>query len=221
MADWQTASRESTGIAPDPAITSEAVIQVYAARAYNWRGFFGVHTWVAAKPKDATAYTVYQVVGWRVYNGNGPALVIGEGLPDRRWFGSAPEVIADLRGDGVGAVIKRLDAAARTYPYADAYVLWPGPNSNTFTAYLGRAVPELKLDLPPTAIGKDFLTNGGIIDVAPSRTGYQVSLYGLLGVLAGVEEGIEVNVLGLTFGIDAKDLALKLPMAGRIGFRKN
>ncbi len=218
MADWRTASRESTGIAPDPAVTREAVIQVYAARAFSWRGLFGVHTWIAAKPAGGSAYTVYQVVGWQVYRGVGPALVIGEGPPDRRWFGSAPKVIADLRGDGVDAVIKRLDAAARRYPFADDYVLWPGPNSNTFTAYMGRQVPELRLDLPPTAIGKDFLTNGGIFDSAPSGTGYQFSLYGLLGVLAGVEEGVEINVLGLTFGIDPKDFAIKLPMAGRVGF---
>ena len=221
MADWRTASRESTGVAPDPATTSEAVVQVYAARAYNWRGLFGVHTWIAAKPKDALSYTIYQVVGWRVYHGGGSALVIDEGVPDRRWFGSAPDVIADLRGPGVDDVIKRIDAAARRYPFADDYVLWPGPNSNTFTAYMGREVPELRLDLPPTAIGKDFLTNGGIFASSPSRTGYQVSLYGLLGVLAAVEEGLEINVLGLTFGVDPLDLAVKLPMAGRIGFREN
>jgi hypothetical protein len=221
MADWRTASRESTGVAPDPATTSEAVVQVYAARAYNWRGLFGVHTWIAAKPKDALSYTIYQVVGWRVYHGGGSALVIDEGVPDRRWFGSAPDVIADLRGPGVDDVIKRIDAAARRYPFADDYVLWPGPNSNTFTAYMGREVPELRLDLPPTAIGKDFLTNGGIFASSPSHTGYQVSLYGLLGVLAAVEEGLEINVLGLTFGVDPLDLAVKLPMARRIGFREN
>ena len=129
-----------------------------------------------------------------------------------------PKIIADLRGDGVDDVIKRIDAAARQYPYPDDYVLWPGTNSNTFTAYVARAVPELKLDLPPTAIGKDFLPNGSLIAGAPSGTGYQVSLYGLLGVLAAIEEGVEVNILGLVFGIDPLDLALKLPMAGRIGF---
>ena len=74
------------------------------------------------------------------------------------------------------------------------------------------------LDLPPTAIGKDFLPNGSLIAGAPSGTGYQVSLFGLLGVLAAIEEGVEVNILGLVFGIDPLDLALKLPMAGRIGF---
>ena len=50
----------------------------------------------------------------------------------------------------------------------------------------------------------------------PSGTGFQVSVFGLLGVLAGIEEGLEVNVLGLTFGIDPLDLSLKVPLAGRV-----
>ena len=217
-ADWRTASREPLGIAPDPATTPEAVVQVYVARAFNWRGIFGVHSWIAVKPTDGRAFTVYEVIGWHVYHGGGSALSIQEKEPDRRWFGSAPKIIADLRGDGVDEIIKRIDTVARQYPYADDYVLWPGPNSNTFTAYVARAVPELKLDLPPTAIGKDFLPGGSLIASAPSGTGYQVSLFGLLGVLAAIEEGVEVNILGLVFGIDPLDLALKLPMAGRIGF---
>jgi hypothetical protein len=45
-----------------------------------------------------------------------------------------------------------------------------------------------------------------------------VNLFGLVGALAGIEEGIELNVLGLTFGVDPLDLALKVPMAGRIGW---
>ena len=219
-ADWRTASREPVGIAPDPGLTHEAVVQVYVARAYSWRGYFGVHSWIAVKPTAATAYTVYEVIGWHVYHGGGPALAIHETAPDRRWFGSDPKIIADLRGDGVDDIIKRIDAAARKYPHANDYTLWPGPNSNTFTAYIGRAVPELNLDLPPTAIGKDYLPEGALFAGSPSGTGYQVSLFGLLGVLAGAEEGLEVNVLGLTFGVDPLDLAVKLPMAGRIGFQE-
>ena len=78
-------------------------------------------------------------------------------------------------------------------------------------------MPELRLDLPPTAIGKDYLTNGSVIASSPSGTGYQFSLFGLVGILVGAEEGLEVNVLGLTFGIDPLDLAVKLPMIGTIG----
>ncbi|NDA85703.1 MAG: DUF3750 domain-containing protein, partial [Burkholderiaceae bacterium] len=33
--------------------------------------------------------------------------------------------------------------AVQSYPYADSYTMWPGPNSNTFTAHVGREVPEL------------------------------------------------------------------------------
>src|SRR3990172_8208337 len=36
--DWRTASHEPVGLAPDPANTSEAIVQVYAARTRGWRG---------------------------------------------------------------------------------------------------------------------------------------------------------------------------------------
>lgn len=216
MADWRTASRESAGIAPDPARVNEAVVQVYTARAFSWRGYFGVHSWIAVKPMAAPTFTVYEVIGWRAYRG-GNALVVHDGAPDRRWFGAEPKIVADIRGAGVDDVIKRIDAAARRYPYAGEYRLWPGPNSNTFTAFVAREVPELKVDLPSTAIGKDYLPDGELFARAPSGTGYQVSLFGVLGVLFGAEEGIEINIFGLIFGIDPMDLAVKLPMAGRIG----
>ena len=111
----------------------------------------------------------------------------------------------------------RIESAVRAYPYARAYRLWPGPNSNTFTAYVGRAVPELNLDLPPTAIGKDFLPGGALAASTPSGTGYQVSVWGLAGLAIAFEEGLEVNLLGLTFGVDVNRPALKLPGFGRIG----
>ena len=60
--DWRTASREPTGLAPDPATTSEAVVQVYAARTWGWKGSFGVHTWVAVKPPEARGVDVAPVV---------------------------------------------------------------------------------------------------------------------------------------------------------------
>ena len=217
--DWRTASRMSAGIAPDPTVTREAVVQVYVARAWGWRGTFGVHSWIATKPTGAPSFTVYEVIGWRAYRGSS-ALSVSQRAADARWFGSEPEIIADLRGDGVDAVIERIDAAAKSYPHATEYRVWPGPNSNTFTAHVARAVPELRLDLPPTAIGKDYLPNGDLIASAPSGTGYQVSLFGVLGVLVGIEEGLEINVFGLTFGIDAKDPALKLPGFGRLGVQR-
>ncbi len=212
--DWRTASREPAGIAPDPLITSEAVVQVYAARAFSWRGYFGVHTWIAAKREDATSFTVYEVIGWRAYHGQ-PVVTVMEKEPDRRWFGAMPQILLDRRGEGVEDMINDIEIAVASYPYQNDYTLWPGPNSNTFTAFVARNVPGMDLDLPPTAIGKDYLSDG-IVASTPSGSGYQVSLFGLLGVMAAVEEGVEVNLLGLTFGVDPKDLALKLPGVGRV-----
>lgn len=211
------ASRESAGIAPDPATTPEAVVQVYAARALNWRGIFGVHTWITTKEENAPRFTVHQTIGWRVWR-NLPALFSAQDTPDRYWFGNRPELIADLRGPEATQAIGKIMEAIETYPYVHEYRLWPGPNSNTFTAHVARHVPELKLEMPVTAIGKDFPVNGAFIDTAPSGTGFQVSVYGLLGILMAREEGLELNLLGLSFGIDLNRPALKLPLIGRIGF---
>ena len=67
------------------------------------------------------------------------------------------------------------------------------------------------------AVGKVCILGGGVFAKTPSRSGYQVSLFGLLGLMAAKEEGIELNILGLTFGIEVMNPALKLPLAGRIG----
>jgi hypothetical protein len=210
---WSTASREPVGLAPDAQTTPEAIIQVYGARTYGWKGAFGVHTWVAVKPTDSQQWTVYEVIGWRLrYTDN--VVVVSHRAPDGRWFGSEPELYAEKRGAGVDELITRIDKAAHEYPYAKEYGLWPGPNSNTFTAWLTRTVPELGVDLPGTAIGKDYLGDR-IVGAPPSGRGLQLSLAGLLGFTASTVEGIEVNVLGLSFGLGQS--GLKLPFVGRVG----
>lgn len=216
--DWRTARRDSAGIAPDPAATPDAVIQVYAARAFRWRGAFAVHTWIAAKPAGARRYTRFEVMGFGVRDGR-DAVRVHEGVADAYWFGSRPTLLRELRGGrDVDALILRIRDAAARYPHRHIYRLWPGPNSNTFIAYLGRAVPELHLDLPPTAIGKDYLAGGGVVATAPSGAGVQVSLGGLAGLIVAPEEGFELNLLGLTLGLDLSPPALKLPGLGTIAF---
>ena len=214
--DFRRADRSSAGIAPPAENTPEAVVQVYTARALNWRGIFAVHSWVATKPENAETYTVHQVIGWRVYR-DLPAMVSAPGTPDGRWFGNEPSLIAELRGQAAARAIPKIIEAVANYPYPNEYTVWPGPNSNTFVAYISKQVPELRMDLPSTAIGKDYPINGSIFDRAPSGTGYQVSMLGVLGVTLAREEGVELNLLGLNFGIDFYKPALKLPFVGRIG----
>jgi hypothetical protein len=94
--------------------------------------------------------------------------------------------------------------------------VWPGPNSNTFVAHIGRAIPELRLAMPSTAIGKDYVSLREIVAPSPSHTGFAISVYGLAGVIAAWDEGLEVNVLGLVAGIDVQHPALKIPGIGRV-----
>jgi len=213
---WYTARRDPSGLAPDPATTPEAVIQVYAARAVKWRGAFAVHSWVVVKPSAARRYSRYEVLGFGVANG-APAMRIDRTGPDNYWFGARPALVLDRRGPDCDMLIAKIRDAVANYPYPHEYRAWPGPNSNTFTAYIGRSVPELGLALPANAIGKDFLPLGAVFATAPSGTGLQLSLFGLAGLLVALREGIELNFLGLTIGFEFGSPALKLPGVGRLG----
>ncbi len=212
---WWNANRDSSGQAPSPGGEPGAVVQVYAARLNGWRGAFAVHTWIATKRANASSYTVHQVIGWRHYRGASP-VVSQKGTPDFYWFGARPDMLVDLRGAAAGAIIDRIEQAVGNYPYNNRYSAWPGPNSNTFTAFIGRQVPELALDLPPTAIGKDFLGDFTVFARTPSGTGWQASLFGVLGIGLSRVEGLEVNVLGLIAGVDLNDPALRLPGLGKL-----
>jgi hypothetical protein len=203
---------ESRSLVDDPAMVSEPVVQVWGARTLGLKGLFGVHTWIAVKPAGVSEYTVYEVIGWRL-RWSDTALVARNRAPDR-WFGSAGERNAATRGVGVDELIKRIDTLAAAYPYAKEYTLWPGPNSNTFVAWVTRQIPELEADLPATAIGKDYM-GGKVFGSAPSGKGFQFSLAGLLGFSASGVEGIELNLLSLNFGVGPG--GLKLPLVGRIG----
>ncbi|MBU1362107.1 MAG: DUF3750 domain-containing protein [Gammaproteobacteria bacterium] len=213
---WHMTSRESTGQAPSPSVERGAVVQVYGARIVRWRGAFGIHPWIAVKRAGAERYTTYHIVGWRARRG-GDAMVTNEvSAPDLLWFGAYPQLLADHRGAQAEAMIDQIESAVAAYPWRDSYRLWPGPNSNTFVAWVARQVPALRLDLPPTAIGKDYLGSTTFIDHAPSGTGWQLSLLGLAGVTVARDEGLELNLLGLGFGIDVDDQALRLPGFGRL-----
>ncbi|MDD2852477.1 MAG: DUF3750 domain-containing protein [Desulfuromonadaceae bacterium] len=156
--DWRIASRESAGIAPSPETTKEAVLQVYGASTWGWRGWFAIHTWIATKPANETSYTVYEVIGWRQHRGL-PAMRIEKDLPDRYWFGERPRLLKEFRGEVAEHLIGSVDRAAKGYPWPDIYKAFPGPNSNTFTAWIAKQVPELGLDLPFSAIGSSYASS--------------------------------------------------------------
>ncbi|MCS6879064.1 MAG: DUF3750 domain-containing protein [Geminicoccaceae bacterium] len=216
---WSRARWSSAGILPDPSRDPDAVVQVWTARTWGWKGAFAVHSWIVLKEEGANAYERFEVVGWGVSRGL-PAVRKNLREPDAFWAGNPPELVAERRGRSAAEAIPKIRAAIAEYPWADRYLTWPGPNSNTFVAWVLRRVPELAIELPPTAIGKDFL-GLSLFAPVPSGTGYQLSLAGLAGIAWGAEEGLELNLLGLVVGLDPRDGAVKLPGLGRIRLMPN
>lgn len=142
--------------APSPDVHRDAVVQVYGADVWGIRGRFAIHTWIATKPVDASTYTIYQVMGWRLRRA-GTAVQISQGMPDRPWFRSPPLLLHEITGETAEELIPRIAAAVESYPYDREYVMWPGPNSNSFIEWIALEVPGLGLTLPTKAIGKNWM----------------------------------------------------------------
>jgi hypothetical protein len=210
--NWRTANWTSVGMLPQASADREARLLVFAGRTGRWKGIFSVHSWVVFKPAGAATWSRYDVVGWgRPVRQNGWD-------PDGRWYGDVPRVLVDVKGATAETLIPRVQAAIADYSYRNDgdYRMWPGPNSNTFIATVLRSVPELATTLPPNAVGKDF-RDGLYAGLTDSRTGIELSVYGLVGIKLGWVEGIELNFLGLVAGIDVRHPAVKLPGFGRLG----
>ncbi len=214
--NWYEASRESSGIAPKAEDLKEDIIQVYYARAFAWRGYFGVHPWIAWKKKEDNEYTVTQVTAWNIRS-EGKTVSIKKDLPDRKWYDREPTLLLELKGKEARTAIEKVQKIIKDYPYSETYRIWPGPNSNTYISYILREVDELDLELPAHAIGKDYTEK--FISNSASNTGFNFSVFGFFGLTAGIAEGLEVNLLGLHFGVDFWTPAIKLPIIGRVGFK--
>ncbi|MBU6339060.1 MAG: DUF3750 domain-containing protein [Rickettsiales bacterium] len=217
--NWSEASRESANLVPLAKDDKEAKVQIYSAKAYSWRGKFSQHLWIATKEKDAESYLVHYVVLWGKRFGSDGVVVTQKDLPDRYWYSAKPEIIYSLSGKEAENIMPKIYEAIKSYPYNNFYRAYPGPNSNTFVSYIIRQIPELKVALPNNAIGKDWLCDekgSKFFALSESKTGVQFSFYGMFGIILGLVEGIEINVIGISFGIDFLHLGLKLPGIGKV-----
>ena len=209
---WRDADWSSTGLLPKASDYHPARVIIFTGKAGAWKGIFAVHSWVVFKPAGAKEWTRYDVVGWGspVRNNGWP--------PDGLWYGNKPVAIADVSGAEAEKIIPRIEAvvAAYNYRHAGDYRVWPGPNSNSFTAAILRALPELGVALPPNAVGRDF-RSGFYAGRTDSGTGIEINLFGVAALKIGWVEGIEVDLLGLVAGLDLRHPSVKLPGFGRIG----
>ena len=185
---------------------------MFSSRTGGWKGVVAVHSWIVVKGENAKDWTRYDVVGW------GNPVRINGWAPDGRWYGTAPTIVADIKGIAAQALIPKIEATVHSYRFSNTgdYRVWPGPNSNTFVAAVLRAIPEIETTLPSNAIGRDFRPDP-YLGWSDSGTGIEASLWGVLGVKVGWVEGIEINMLGLVAGLDLRQPALKMPAFGRLG----
>ena len=166
------------------------------------------HPWFAVRKKGEREWHVYEVGGG--------------GTEDDPFHNHSPYLTPILHGlwrgdeaDRAAACIEKQGPIAKSY-IESHYIFYPGPNSNTFGDVVLRKC-KLAASLPSTAIGKDWRGAFGA-GITTERTGVQLETP-LLGVKLGLKEGIEVHVLGLSFGIDLWPPAIIVPLGpGRIGF---
>lgn len=204
---WSRADWSSAGLLPTPATHPEAIVRIYAARAGRWRGIVAHHSWIVMKEAGASAYTRFDKVGW------GTPVRENGWAPDGRWFSHEPETVIAIDGPEAERLIPRIRAAVARYPYAARgdYRAWPGPNSNTFVAWIAAEVPELRAVLPATALGRDWSPGAFDFGLTPGGAGLRLSFGGYAGIALGSAHGLEVNILGLVAGVDPLRLAVKLP----------
>ena len=210
---WRSADWSSSGLLPSTADEPDAAIYVLAARTGGFKGAFSVHSWIVLKEPGANRYERYEKVGW------GTPIRRDAYDADAAWYSNRPWIVAKLTGSDAEAAMPKVRGAIETYPFRNRgdYRIWPGPNSNSFVAHVMREVPDIDAVLPPNAVGRDYLAGGTWFAVDPDGRDMHLSLFGLVGVSAGLRSGFEFHLLGQTAGIDFMHPALKIPAVGRIG----
>jgi hypothetical protein len=114
-----------------------------------------VHCWFVVADEASAECHRWEV--WQTQNAGGRSIGHvhcdlkrpGEGVG-----GGPSRIIAEWRGDAAARIGEVLRDAAR-YPHCGRYRMWPGPNSNTFVAWVLEQA-GVALDLGWRAIGRRF-----------------------------------------------------------------
>lgn len=209
---WRSASWSSAGLLPEAGSVPEARVMIIAARTGRWKSIFAEHMALVLKPAGAGHWTRYDVVGW------GNPVRRNAYAADALWYGNRPYIVHSVSGPEAENLIPRIVRSIARYPYAarGSYTVWPGPNSNSFVAWVVRNTEGFAPELPPVAIGKDYLGPGLSFARAASGTGYAVSLGGFVGLTVAFREGLELQICGTAIGADPGDLAVMLPSLGKL-----
>ena len=190
---WRNARWESSGLLPQASDVPEARVMVIAARTGRWKSIFAEHTAIVLKPEGASDWTRYDVVGW------GNPVRRNAYAADAHWYGNRPYVVGEVRGARAAALIPRIEAAIAAYPHQrrGSYTVWPGPNSNTFVAWVVRNSEGFGIETAPGG-GRQGLSRDGCRrgTGAPVARASWCRSPGVLGLTLALKEGLELNLLG-------------------------
>ena len=201
---------------------------------------FAHHAWFDIRRDGAEDWVRLEVI----YDLVAREIDESKALADSRW-GMPVRVLASWHGEEAAHAIPALLAAAKlqvdptdtesrsvlTGPAEDEstptgigwqrhqwrldYEAWPGPNSNTFIALLLDELPELSSELDHNGVGKDWV-EGVRVGRTAGGLGVEVDAT-YLGAAAGLRQGLELHLIGLTAGVTLWPPALKVPFLPRIG----
>jgi hypothetical protein len=200
----------------------ELVVQLRRADLPSPLTEIAVHYWFATfEPRGDARWHRFELWQNGDDDGTGRAnhVKVDQGDIDGGVGGGPMTIDREFRGESARRLLRILEACRTQYPHRYFYCPWPGPNSNTFAAWVLRAA-SVSADLHPKAIGKDYLDDPGGAGfgagTTTTGTGFQLETP-LAGVKLGLEDGVELHFLCLTLGIDLVPPAIKTPVA-RLGF---
>jgi hypothetical protein len=200
-----------------------------------WYSRFAHHAWIDLRD-EAGEWTRVEILGF-------PPSVHLEGIAEAeafaaRRFGREVHLLKTISGPQAKPIVARvleLADACEDYgrlalewneeggfvaqvipPSGRDYRRWPGPNSNTFVAWIIERTPGLHAELHHNAVGKDY-PKGFRVGRTSAGYGFETES-AWLGLGLGLSQGLELHLLGLTAGVDLWPPALKLPFLPRLGF---
>jgi hypothetical protein len=191
-------------------------VQLWSATLPSVLRVIAVHTWFNVFDEKEGRWRRWEVWQNRDAGGESWGHVHRDLMHPERPVGGGP---ASCESEWTGDEAERLLAVLERspeYPERDRYRYWPGPNSNTYAAWV-LSQAGIPYSLNPRAIGKDFL---GVHGYGLKREMGKTQLESpLLGVCVDPLRAVELHVLALTLGIERQPLALITPL-GRLRFRR-
>ena len=135
------------------------VVRLYCARLPAPLGLFASHYWFTVD--DGARCDRWEI--WQTAGAGGVCfghLHCNLKAPDDGVGGGPARVAAKWEGEDAARLNAALAEAAERYPFCHRYLAWPGPNSNTFAAWVLRRA-QVDFRLPRNAIGRNYKWQGG------------------------------------------------------------